>query len=344
MLSWSGEASAIPARRPDRATFGTARDRDLGVSAILESVAPLFAVIFLGFFAGRAGFLGEAGIRGLGAFVFNFAIPPHVFRLMAETELDRITEWGFIGGYFLAQAAVFATGAAIGRTAFRMGVAEMTIQGFGSAFSNGVMLALPLLLWLYGDAGGVPALLIITLDVIIFSSVTVLLELGRRRGGRRGVRVVGQAVRAVLLNPIIMATVLGILYGVSGLGLPSVAERTLSFLGGAAAPSALFALGASLSLRRIAGSLGPAAAMVVAKLFLHPLLAFVIFAYLLELDQSWVNAGVIFAACPVGLNVYVFAQHYEVAIATASSAILISTALALVTITALLLVLPPIGL
>ena len=65
-------------------------------------------------------------------------------------------------------------------------------------------------------------------------------------------------------------------------------------------------------------------------------------AYLLDLDPLWRNAGVIFAACPVGLNVYVFAQHYEVAIETASSAILISTALALVTITALLLLLPPV--
>ena len=159
------------------------------MTAILESVVPLFAVIFLGFFAGRAGFLGEAGIRGLGAFVFNFAIPPHVFRLMAETELDRITEWGFLGGYFLAQAAVFVAGAGVARLAFGMRAAEMTIQAFGSAFSNGVMLALPLLLWVYGDAGGVPALLIITLDVIVFSSVTVLLELSRRGGGAAGLRV-----------------------------------------------------------------------------------------------------------------------------------------------------------
>jgi malonate transporter len=314
------------------------------VIAILNSVVPLFAVIFLGFFAGRAGFLGEPGIRGLGAFVFNFAIPPHVFRLMAETELDRITEWGFLGGYFLAQAAVFVTGAGIGRLVFSMRVAEMTIQAFGSAFSNGVMLALPLLLWLYGDAGGVPALLIITLDVIVFSSVTVLLELSRRGGAWSRSQVIVQAARGVLVNPIIMATVLGILYSLSGLALPAVVEQTLSFIGGAAAPSALFALGASLSLRRIAGSLGPAATMVAAKLFVHPFLAFVAFAYLLELDPLWVNAGVIFAACPVGLNVYVFAQHYEVAIETASSAILISTSLAMVTITALLLLLPPVGL
>jgi len=314
------------------------------VTAILESVVPLFAVIFLGFFAGRAGFLGEAGVRGLGAFVFNFAIPPHVFRLMAETELEAITEWGFLGAYFLAQSLVFVTGAGIGRAVFGMGVAEMTIQAFGSAFSNGVMLALPLLLWLYGDAGGVPALLIITLDVIVFSSVTVLLELARHGHGRGGLRLIGQAGRSVLLNPIIMATVLGILYSLSGLGLPGVVEQTLSFIGGAAAPSALFALGASLSLRRISGSLAPAATMVGAKLFLHPILAFVAFAYLLELDPSWINAGVIFAACPVGLNVYVFAQHYEVAIETASSAILISTALAMLTITALLLLLPPLAL
>ncbi|HYZ26361.1 MAG TPA: AEC family transporter [Geminicoccaceae bacterium] len=311
------------------------------MSVVLQSVTPLFAVIFLGFFAGRAGFLGEAGIRGLGAFVFNFAIPPHVFRLMAETKLDQITEWGFLGGYFLAQAIVFIAGAGIGRLVFGMRIAEMTIQAFGSAFSNGVMLALPLLLWLYGDAGGVPALLIITLDVIVFSSVTVLLELSRRGGGRVGSQVVGHAARSVLVNPIIMATMLGILYSLSGLALPGVVEQTLWFIGGAAAPSALFALGASLSLRRIAGSLGPAVTMVAAKLFLHPFLAFVAFAYLLELDPLWINAGVIFAACPVGLNVYVFAQHYEVAIETASSAILISTSLAMVTITALLLLLPP---
>ena len=55
------------------------------------------------------------------------------------------------------------------------------------------------------------------------------------------------------------------------------------------------------------------------------------------------NAGVIFAACPVGLNVYVFAQHYEVGVETASSAILISTALAMLTITVLLLLLPPVA-
>jgi len=46
------------------------------------------------------------------------------------------------------------------------------------------------------------------------------------------------------------------------------------------------------------------------------------------------------AAHPVGLNVCIFARRYDAAVATASSAILLSIALALVTITTLLVLLP----
>jgi predicted permease len=57
-----------------------------------------------------------------------------------------------------------------------------------------------------------------------------------------------------------------------------------------------------------------------------------------------VTAFVLDAAIARGLNVYVLTEHYQVAIETASSAILISTSLAMLTITALLLLLPPVPL
>jgi hypothetical protein len=41
----------------------------------------------------------------------------------------------------------------------------------------------------------------------------------------------------------------------------------------------------TLSLRRLGGSLGPVAAMIAAKLGLHPLLAFLAFDWLLGLDR-----------------------------------------------------------
>jgi malonate transporter and related proteins len=314
------------------------------LSAILNSVVPLFAVIFLGYAAGRARFFDEAGVRGLTAFIFYFAMPPLLFRLMARTDVAAVTEWAFLAGYFATEVVMFALGAAVGGTIFRMRLANLTIQGFGSSFSNGVLLGLPLLLWLYGDAGGVPALLIITLNVLTFSLITMLLEIAERGRAGAGIgRKLRDTGRAILANPILMAAALGLLWSILGLALPEVLDRTLEFIGRAAAPSALFALGASLSLRQISGSLGPALTMTTNKLLVHPLLAWLIFAWLLDLDPLWVNAGVIFAACPVGLNVYIFAQHYDANVASASSAILISTALAMVTITTLLLLLPPVG-
>ncbi|HET6522332.1 MAG TPA: AEC family transporter [Geminicoccaceae bacterium] len=311
------------------------------MTAILNAVVPLFAVILFGFAAGRIGLLAEAGVRGIVTFVFAFAIPSLLFRLMAGTDVREIAAWSFVGACFLAEAAVFVAGMAVGGLLFGMRLAGMTIQGFGSAFSNGVLLTLPLLLSIYGDRGALPALPLITLDVLTFALITLLLEIAR--GGAGGLRVTGQIVRSILTHPILMAMVAGLLFALTDLPLPTPIERTLAFVGQAAAPAALFALGATLSLRRIAGGLGPAGVMVAFKLALHPALVWLAVATLTDADRLWLNAAVLFAASPVGVNVYVFAQHYDANVESASTAILISTALAMLTLTGLLLVLPPVG-
>jgi malonate transporter and related proteins len=313
------------------------------LSVVLTSVVPLFAVVFVGFFAGKARFLREAGVKALVAFVFNFAMPPFLFRLMAGTDLAAIAQWAFVGAYSLGALVMFAIGAAAAALLFRLPPPGLIIQGFGSAFANGVLLGLPLLLWLFGERGAVPALLIITLDVILFGIVTLLLEVtsGRRASGAH--RVVGQTIRAIGVNPIIMATFFGILFGLTGAALPEVVDRTLAFIGQAAPPTALFALGATLSLREVAGNLGPAGVMVGLKLLVHPLIVWLLVTQVVVLEPFWANAAVIFAAGPVGANVFIFAQHYEAGVESASSAIVISTGLAMLTISALLLLLQPLG-
>lgn len=312
------------------------------MASILNAVVPLFVVIFAGYLAGKGRLLSEEGVKGLNAFVFTFAMPPMLFGLMATTDVTAIGQWQFLIGYFYSELLLFTGGAVLGGLLFRQRFAAMTMQGFGSSFSNGVLIALPLLIGLYGERGAVPALLLFTLDVLLFSVVTMMLEIARsdRRGG--GWRAVRTSGRAMLKNPILMATLLGILWGIAGLPVPDLADRTFSFLGQAGPPSALFALGATLAYRQVSGSLSAASAMIVFKLFLHPLIAFVILAYVLPVDPFWIHAAVVFAACPVGANVYVFAQHYGVSVTAASAAILVSTGLSLVTITALLVLYPPV--
>jgi hypothetical protein len=140
-----------------------------------------------------------------------------------------------------------------------------------------------------------------------------------------------------------MATFFGILFGLTGAALPEVVDRTLGFIGQAAPPTALFALGATLSLRKVAGNLGPAGLMVGLKLLLHPFVVWLLVTQVIVLEPFWAHAAVIFAAGPVGANVFIFAQHYEAGVEAASSAIVISTGLAMLTISALLLMLQPVA-
>ena len=306
---------------------------------ILHSVIPLFSVVFIGFFAGKAGLMDQHGVRTLVSFVFNIAMPALLFRMMATTDIRAIDDWPIIGAYLLAQAPIFITGMLIGRRLFHQSLAEMTIQGFGSSFSNGVVLALPLALSLFGDRGGVPALLIIMLDILLFSVVTLLLEMAtldqRGKSGHRPFKVMRDIAVSVLTHPLILASVSGVVWGASGAALPNVIEKTLAFTGQAGPPAGLFALGASLSLRKAEGGFWPVSTMVGFKLALHPILAWLVVTHLFEFDPITVSVAVLFAACPVGANAYVFAQQYESGIETSATAVLASTGLAMVTISAL---------
>ncbi|MEM7041325.1 MAG: AEC family transporter [Pseudomonadota bacterium] len=313
------------------------------MESIVTSVVPLFSAIIIGFVAGKLDVFDQAGVRTLVAFVFSLAMPAFIFRMMATAEIDLGQDWPVIAAYFTAQLPIFLGGLFIGGWLLRQSMAEMTIQAFGSSFSNGVVLGLPLVLSLYGDRAGVPALLIIMLDILIFSAITLLLEIARLRErteiSPRLSIMLRDLVLAVGSNPLILATILGITFGVSGLLLPGSVDRTLAFLGQAGPPAGLFALGVTLGQRRIAGKAKPIAAMMLMKLLLHPLLALLVVLYVADLDPIAMSVMLLFAACPVGANVYVFAVQYDAAMETSATAILLSTAVALFTLTGMSLLL-----
>ena len=316
------------------------------METILTSVVPLFAVILIGFFAGKARVIDQDGIRTLVAFVFTIAMPALLFRMMASTDIGAIDDWPVLGAYLSAQIPVFLLGVLLGGAIFRQSLAEMTIQGFGSSFSNGVVLGLPLVLSLYGERGGVTALLIIMLDILMFSTVTLLMEIATFRDltGQRGrsLALTRDLLGSVLKNPLIVASALGIVWGGSGMALPGVVDKTLAFIGQAGPPAGLFGLGATLSLGWARGKLRPVGAMIALKLVLHPVLAWLAVSYLFRLDPVAMSVALLFAACPVGANTYVFAEHYGSAADTSATAILISTGLALFSISLLVVAMPSI--
>ncbi len=71
------------------------------------------------------------------------------------------------------------------------------------------------------------------------------------------------------------------------------------------------------------------------KLVIHPAIVGLML-FLLGLPASIVTIGTVIAAMPVAQNVYVLAEHYGVMVRRSSAAILLSTIIAVFTVTLLL--------
>jgi predicted permease len=173
-------------------------------------------------------------------------------------------------------------------------------------------------------------MLALAVDLIVFSSLIVILITGSR-DGRMSVRVLRAVGVGLIKNPMIVAISAGLLWSGLKLPIPAPMNDFLAILGGAATPGALFAIGASLATKS-AERIQVAGWLTFCKLVLHPV--FVAFACLYIFDVDAFSAAVVISASalPVAGNVYILAQHYNVAPQRVSAAILISTAISIVTV------------
>ena len=110
-------------------------------------------------------------------------------------------------------------------------------------------------------------------------------------------------------------------------------------LGGAFVPCALFAAGLFIAGCSIRGASAELSWLVCAKLLLHPLITWWLAFHVFELNALFATVAVIQAALPSGVPVFVLAQHYGAFVARSSAAIALSTAISVLTLSALFLLL-----
>lgn len=297
--------------------------------AIFLKTLPFFALIGLGYWAGRTRFFSAEATAYLTKFVFYFALSAMLFRFSANLSLAEVWDSRLVAAYLWGTAFVYAIASLVG---FLRGldVATNGIEAQCAVIGNTGFLGVPMLTLLLGPEAIGPVLLALTVDMIIFSSLIVILIVGSREGQLRlaTLKIVGLGL---LKNPMIVAITLGFLWSGFGIPIPVPLNEFLAILGGAATPGALFAIGASLASKS-AERIEIAGWLTFCKLVLHPL--FVAFGALFLFGVDPYKAGVIIAtaALPVAGNVYMLAQHYGVAPQRVSAAILVSTTVSIVTV------------
>ncbi|GGF66263.1 hypothetical protein SAMN05216376_11861 [Mameliella alba] len=300
---------------------------------IFLKTLPFFGLIGLGYGAAKSRFFSEEASAALTKFVFFFALSAMLFRFSANLRFEEIFEPRLASAYLWGTAVTWGLGMAV---AFLRGldVPTASIEAQCAAIGNTGFLGVPMLALLLGQEAVGPIILILSIDLIVFSSLLTLLVTGAREG-HMGLGILWKLLLGLLKNPMIVSIGLGLMVSASGLPVPEAANSFLTTLGNAATPGALFAIGASLASKS-AERIQIAAWLSFAKLVLHPLFVGLGVYVFFPVDAYRASVAVSAAALPVAGNVFILAQHYGIAPQRVSASILISTTASIVTVSAII--------
>lgn len=303
---------------------------------ILTIVLPVFALIGIGYASARIGLLDMSVGDALGQFVFVIAIPVLIFRTLATSELGGVSPWGFWLAYFTGVAATWALGMLIVRKVFRREARAVVIAGISASFANTVMVGIPLITAIHGDAGLVPLFVLISVHLPVLTVACVLLmERAAVVDGTQTARPVSEILLTILrnlaTNPIVVGILAGAVWRIAGFPVTGLFKDVLERIAGAAVPVALFALGMSMVSYGVRGNIGPALILSGLKALFMPAVVYVMARYAVGLPPLWVSVATLTACCPTGINAFLFAARYGTGHAISANSITFTTAAAVVT-------------
>nr|WP_315430980.1 AEC family transporter [uncultured Albidiferax sp.] len=304
---------------------------------ILSSLLPVVLLISLGWLAGHRQWIGAGSVKDLSNLVFLLLSPALLFRAMSQVHVEELNLQPVVA-YFLAAGLIFA-----GTLLVRGFNRTAAVLGMANTYSNLVMIGIPLVGLAYGPEGMVTLLTLVSLHALVMlTTATVAVELAVARedaqsgGPQHHMAVlVWQAVRNAVVHPVPIPILAGLLFAQTGWTIPAVIDTPLMLLGQAFGPLALVMVGVTLAQNRIGPHLRSAMGLALAKNLLHPLLVVAI-GWLLGLGGLPLTVMVVAASLPMGANVFLFAQRYQVKQELITASVAVSTLLALVTVSAVM--------
>jgi len=271
--------------------------------AVLSITAPIFILIGLGFVSARIALINREQIRGLGAFVINFALPALVLRALVERRLDEVLNWPYLAAYALASLSLFTAGFAVARWLRGQGQSASAILAMGMSVSNSGFIGYPIAVMVLGQTAAVAmALGMLVENLLLIPLALALAEAGTQRGNG-GWALLRETGLRLARNPLIIAIAVGLLLSLLQIRLPAVPLRVVDMLADASAPVALFVIGGSLYGLKLGGMGGDLVQTALGKLVLHPLALLLAFLLLPGVEPQLMVAGLLFASAPM-MSIY----------------------------------------
>ena len=304
------------------------------MNTILGVTVPFFALILFGFVAATRRWVPVEAVPAFNGFLLYFAVPAMLFRFAAGTPFREIANVPYFIAWAIAGVVTVGLVTLIAWRLLSVRLRDSAFLGLVGGVSNAGFLGVPLIVALLGERAAAPVILAIVADLVVVASAGLAMAEMEGATGRGWWEDIKDAALRLLLNPLVIAMILGAAFSGMGWKLGTPFAQIVGLLADAAGPCALFAIGASL-VRPDAPLKSPIIALpVVAKLLIHPLIAW---AAMLAfgIDPFTARVAVLVAALPSAGWVFIFALRYEADAGRVSATILATTALAFVTFSAL---------
>lgn len=275
----------------------------IDVVSVISALAPIFALIVVGYVMARRDFPGAAFWAPAERLTYFVLFPSLLVSNLAVAPLDEVA----IGGL----AAVLAGSIVIASLLLVVVRNHLGVDGpgFSSVFQGGIRfntyVGLAAAAALFGTPGVTLAAvaLAVLVPLVNVLCVTVLSRVAAPRDAS-----VWWLLRMLARNPLILACLLGVLLNLTGIGLPWGSGDVVGILSRAALPLGLLAVGAGLNLGVLQDHARVTLVTAALKLLLLPTITFAL-ARALELPALETGVAVIFSALPGAPSSYILARQ-----------------------------------
>jgi predicted permease len=215
----------------------------------------------------------------------------------------------------------------LSRLVFRTELKTAALQATAGSYGNVGYMGLPLSVAFFGPEAAVPAALVFCFDCALQFIMTAFLATyaSEREEEAHWRDVAWRIAKQVAMHPFIVATVVGVLGSALKFTPPGGLFTILDMLMKAAGPTALFALGVTVGLRKFAG-VGPELLLVTGmKVIVQPVLAYIVVSMVPGTPPLWLHVAVMMAALPTASNAFILASQYKTYVEGASTAVIVTT-------------------
>lgn len=297
---------------------------------VISVTIPIFSIIAIGYLFRRKGVIRETAVPALNKVAYYLGLTTLVFTSIVKYDLKEIFNIGIVKTIYVT-FAIFIVIIFFSVYFLKINNKTKGAMAVSSFRCNMAFIGIPIIISAFGDIAAAKTAIIIAFmtPVNVIFAIIFFKVLGEDENKKN----YGRFLLDFIKDPILIASILGILVSYFRVKIPGSIMNLLSILAGLAVPLALLTIGASFRFSHIRMNLKMLIPAAVLKLIVEPSIAFFIGRYLFKIGAANISIIVILFAMPLAVAAYIMGKEYGSDSDFLSSSLIISTVSSAFTLT-----------